>query len=76
MQEQFLQFVASLLGVNRTQLSMDTAYQSIPEWDSLSHMRLIMEIEVEYGIEIPIELMAELLTLDALYARIPGGDAE
>ena len=76
MQDNFLQFVAGLFGVDSASLSMETSYQSIPEWDSLTHMRLIMELEVEYGIEIPIELMAELLTLGALYARIPGGDAE
>ena len=59
----FLEFVAGILNVPVGELSLETAYQSIPQWDSVMHLRLVMEFEQRYGIEIPIEQVPELKTL-------------
>lgn len=64
----FLTFVAGILGVPAEALSLDTAYESIPEWDSVMQLRLTLEIESEYGVEIPIDKVADTLTLGAFYA--------
>ena len=34
--------------VDPGELSEDTAYGTIEKWDSLMHMRMVMEIEEEY----------------------------
>ena len=67
----FLQFAAKVLGVSPEHLSMDTAYGSIPEWDSVMHLRLVMELEAAYGVSIPIEAVPELKTLGDFHGRIP-----
>lgn len=70
--QDFLNFAADVLEVDPSTLSGETAYESIPQWDSLAHMRLVMEIEEEYGIEVPIEEMPNRKTLASLYELVKG----
>ena len=70
--EQFLQFVANVFDVPVSELSPDTQYNSIPQWDSVMQLRLVMEIESEYGVSIPIDAVAELDTLQKFYDQIKG----
>ncbi len=67
----FLAFAARVLGVPAAALSLDTAYGSLPEWDSVMHLRLVMEFEAAYGASIPLEAVPELKTLGDFHARIP-----
>ena len=68
--EEFLEFMASILGAGREGLSMATAYGSIPEWDSVMHLRLVMEIQDRYGVDIPLERVPELKTLGDFYGFV------
>ena len=70
--EQFLQFVANIFDVPVSDLSPETKYNSIPQWDSIMQLRLVMEIESEYGISIPIDIVPELDTLQKFYDQIKG----
>ena len=58
------------MGVDPSKLTENTAYGSIPEWDSLMHMRLVMEVEEEYDVEIPIDEVPEIKTLKDFYRYI------
>lgn len=62
--EAFVAFVAQVLKVPREGLSGDTAYGSIPEWDSVNHLRLVMEAEPRFGVRYPLELIPALKKLD------------
>ena len=62
--EVFLAHAARVLKVDRARLSGSTAYQSIPEWDSVAHLKLAMETEHFFGISYPIERIPNLITLD------------
>lgn len=68
--DDFLAFIASVFGVDAADLSPDTAYGSIPQWDSLMQLRLIGEIEDEYDVEIPLDEVPEINTLADLYAYV------
>ena len=61
--DEFLEFVATVLGVDSRALSLDTAYGTIPQWDSVMHLRLVMEIEERYQADIPLERVPEIRTL-------------
>jgi len=43
---------------------------TLPGWDSLGHMRLITELEQEFGVTFPAYLLAELLDLDRIVDEI------
>lgn len=62
--EAFLAFAAGVLDVSRESLSGSTAYESIPEWDSVNHLRLVMEAEKRFGVSYPLERIPEMRTLD------------
>jgi len=38
----------------------------LPGWDSLGHMRLVVELEDEFGVSFPTYLLPEILDLDSI----------
>lgn len=68
----FLGFVAGILDVPRESISLDTAYESIPEWDSVMQLRLTLEIGTEYNVEIPVDEIADIKTLGGFYKYVQG----
>ena len=62
--EAFIAFAARVLKVPRERLSGDTACGSIPEWDSVNHLRLVMEAELLFGVHYPLERIPALVKLD------------
>ena len=61
--DEFLVFAAEVLGVPEGTLGPETAYGAIPEWDSVMHLRLVMETAARYGSSIPLEIVPNLMTL-------------
>ncbi len=68
--QDFISFVAGVMEVDPSELNDDTAYGVFEKWDSLMHMRLVMEIEEEYDVEIPIDEVPEIKTLKDFYRYI------
>ena len=66
-EKEFLGFVAGILDVPAGSISLDTAYESIPEWDSVMQLRLTLEIGTEYNVEIPVDEIADIKTLGGFY---------
>lgn len=69
-EKDFLSFVASILEVDVTSLSLETVYESIPQWDSVMQLRLTLEIGTEYGVEIPVDEIANIKTLGQFYQYV------
>ena len=69
----FLQFAAGVFGVPAETLSLETTYGSIPEWDSMAQLRLVMEIAAKYGVEIPFADVVNVTSLWEFLRRINGG---
>ena len=61
--EAFVAFAASLFGVDRASLSLGSAYGSVPAWDSVNHLRLVMEAEKRFGVHYPLETIPGLRTI-------------
>ena len=62
--EAFLAFAAGIFKVPRQSLSGETRYESIPEWDSVAHIKLAMEAEKRFGVSYEIEKIPFMKTLD------------
>ena len=71
-EKDFLSFVADLFEVPPNSLSLDTAYESIPQWDSVMHLRLMMEVGAAFGSDIPLDEIPNLKTLGAIYSKLNG----
>lgn len=68
--QDFINFVAEVMGIDPSELNEDTAYGTIEKWDSLMHMRLVMEIEEKYDAEIPLDEVPNIKTLRDFYKYI------
>lgn len=62
--EAFLAFAARVFKVPREALTGATAYGELPEWDSVNHLKLVMETEARFGVSYPLELIPSLKTLE------------
>lgn len=64
--DKFLEFVADIMEVDVSEISMDMPYKE-GKWDSLMMLTLVMEMEAEYGISVPIESLGNVRTMADLY---------
>ncbi len=58
--EQLHDIIAGALSVSVSQIDDQLSYQGIPEWDSMSHVSLISELESSYQISIEMEDALEM----------------
>ena len=65
--EEFLSFMAELLEVEESTLTLETSQNEVETWDSLMQLRLIGEVEAKYGVMIPMDEVSKLTTLQAFY---------
>tara|TARA_Y100000590_G_scaffold425715_1_gene534006 strand:- start:46 stop:282 length:237 start_codon:yes stop_codon:yes gene_type:complete len=52
------------------ELTLDSAFESVPGWDSLGHLRLISEIEEKLEIEFEIEEIIGVNTVEKILALV------
>ena len=71
-EKEFLQFVAGVFEVPAETLSLETEMNEFKVWDSVMHLRLIMEIVSAFHLDIPLEEIPELTSLGALYRKARG----
>lgn len=55
-----LQSFSQALNVEIEKVTDDLSYQSIPEWDSISHMVLISQLEDDFGVSIDTDDVIDL----------------
>jgi len=62
-QQNLQEVIAKAFGITPNDITDDLEYQSIPEWDSVSHLVLVTELETAYGISIEME---DVLTMGSV----------
>ena len=60
----FIAFAAKTLSVERSRLTGETGYGDIPEWDSVAHLRLVMEGERLFGVHYALEQIPSIKKID------------
>jgi acyl carrier protein len=62
-QQNLSEVIAKAFGITPNDITDELEYQSIPEWDSVSHLVLVTELEAAYGITIEME---DVLTMGSV----------
>jgi acyl carrier protein len=65
-QNEVLELVSAAIGISVERLSLDTAVENTEEWDSITHINIILSLEARYKIGIDPEVAAELTSIRAL----------
>lgn len=61
--ESFFALAAEIFEVERAAVSETTRYGDVSGWDSVNHLRLVMEAERRFGVSYPLEKIPSLRTL-------------
>lgn len=61
--ESFFVLAAEIFEVERASVSETTRYGDVSGWDSVNHLRLVMEAERRFGVSYPLEKIPSLRTL-------------
>ncbi|MBL8214820.1 MAG: acyl carrier protein [Bryobacterales bacterium] len=62
--------VAQALGLPLAQVNDDSGPQSLPTWDSVTHLDILLSVEVEFGIKFTADEMITLLSVSAIKAAL------
>jgi len=60
MEDRLIAIIAAVLRVPVSTLTLDSGPGDLTEWDSLAQLNVVSEIEVEFGVSIPIERVADI----------------
>jgi acyl carrier protein len=58
--------MANTFGLSVEDIPPDANIDHFEEWDSLRHLELMLALETEFGLHISIDVMVELLSLEAI----------
>ncbi len=64
MREQIVELMASVFGVDSSEIAGGVVFGKFPKWDSLRHMTLVVALEEEFGITFDEEEITDMLSLD------------
>jgi acyl carrier protein len=60
------EIIIETLKVSEDQTELNLGMDDVANWDSLSHMNLIVSIEDEFGIEISGDDIAEMISFESI----------
>jgi acyl carrier protein len=66
MHDRLRNLLAGVFEVAPEAISDDASPETLPGWDSLRQLELMLALELEYGVRIPADTMLELQTLPAI----------
>ena len=58
------------MAVDGSRISDDDSPKSLPQWDSVKHLELLMAIEAEFGVQFSPDEMAQLNTIGLIRQRL------
>ncbi len=62
-EERVFRVVSDVLGVPREDINDDSSPATIRNWDSLSHINLVLSLEAEFGVSLSPEDIMEMLSV-------------
>lgn len=75
MRERVRAVIATTFGVDPTALPDDASAQAIEGWDSLRQIELVLALELEFGVRVPSDAVAELTSVEAIESFLAGAGA-
>lgn len=66
MHDQIVELMASVFGVESTEISGGVVLGQFEKWDSLRHMSLVVALEEEFNVTFTDEEITDMLSLDLI----------
>jgi acyl carrier protein len=74
---QLVEAIARNFGLEPGEVSSETGPETAPEWDSVGHLRLILDVEEAYGVRFPtreISLLTSAGRIQSALDRLRSGE--
>jgi len=71
-QDRVIELIANVFGIELDSLNMDSNFENLDEWDSLNHIRLMEEIEKEFGLNLTSDDMISFISVRSIVKGLEG----
>ena len=61
---------AEVLQANIEEITSETTFGDIPQWDSMGHMEVMLALEERFGVAVNADTIGELVSLAKIVERI------
>ncbi len=68
--EQVCSLLAGALQVPAEAITADLSFGDLPQWDSMGHMEVMMQLEERFGVEVSADTIAALTSVPAICAYL------
>jgi acyl carrier protein len=66
----FHDVIAAVLGVDANSIKDSDSPKSLPQWDSVMHLQLLLALESEFGVQFSPDEMAQLSSIGRIRERL------
>lgn len=70
LEEKLNNILLNIFKITEDELVQDYGMEDVSNWDSLTHMSLIVAIEEDFGIELSGDDIAEMITFNAIRTTV------
>jgi len=70
MEDKIKEILATVLEIDQTDVNNDTNPDTVPNWDSLRHMKLVFAIEDEYDVQFSDDQIIQLTDVGKIISCI------
>lgn len=67
---QLQKLIAEFFNQPEDNISLSTSNNDIEEWDSLEHIKLILEIEEKFNVKFPLDVIPNMVNIKAIQEEI------
>ena len=68
--EQVRHLIAGALQVPVEEVTAELSFGDLPQWDSMGHMEMLMQLEERFGVEVSADTIAALTSIPAICAYL------
>ena len=62
--------IAEVLQVSIEEITSETTFGDIPQWDSMGHMEVMLALEEDFGVAVTADTIGELVSLPVIVEHI------
>jgi acyl carrier protein len=70
LKDRVLETIAQVMGLRADQIDERSSPDTIPNWDSLQHMNLILALEEKLGVQFTDDQIVDLVTVGAILSTL------
>ena len=70
MDRRFRDVIQAVLAVDADAITDSDSPRSIPQWDSVTHLQLLLALEAEFGVQFSADEMAQLSSIGLIRRRL------